>query len=49
MLGQAETNGASKLTQETLAEKVYKTMNPKFDWSKFDVGGTVAWSGVSND
>lgn len=49
MLGQAETNGASKLTQETLAEKVYKTMNPKFDWSKFDVGGTVAWSGVNNE
>ena len=45
MLGECENLGASETTKSVLEEKVYKTMNPKYDWKRLDVGGVVAWAG----
>ncbi len=44
MLGQCEQNGATTTTKDILEEKVFKVVNPAYDWSKLDVGGTVAWA-----
>ncbi len=47
MLQTMEDNAVSTTTQSVVEEKVFKTMNPAFDWKKYDVGGVVAWSGTA--
>ena len=47
MVGQAEQFGASQTTRDILEEKVYKVVNPYYDWDKLDVSGTVAWANTT--